>query len=230
MRKLIIGFVLIGLISCGARNDLAPVVESNWRPFSSSSNGYIVRKGDTLYSIAFRYDLDYRDLANYNHLRSPYILSVGQVIKLKSHPVKPKYTPQVQVKAPVTFKVYKNPTDHWVLPAKGRVVENFSPNFGRKGINIAGKKGDKIYAASSGTVAYSGQGLANYGNLIILKHDNNYLTAYGNNAKNLVKEGQYVHVGAVIAEIGLVGHSYYGLHFEIRKQGQPVNPMKYLHI
>jgi lipoprotein NlpD len=98
----------------------------------------------------------------------------------------------------------------------------------RKGIDIAGRKGDKVYAAQSGIVAYAGSGLANYGNLIIIKHPNNYLTAYGNNARNLVKEGQYVNSGQVIAEMGIINHQYYGLHFEIRQQGKPLNPLLFL--
>lgn len=116
----------------------------------------------------------------------------------------------------------------WVWPAKGRVLIPFSLAKGKKGIDIAGKKGEKIYAAADGKVVYSGHGLASYGNLLIIKHQQNFLTAYGNNSKNLVAEGQYVKAGAIIADMGSVSPGVWGLHFEIRKQGKPVDPMQYL--
>ena len=85
-----------------------------------------------------------------------------------------------------------------------------------------------MLAASSGVVAYAGSGQAGYGNLIIIKHDNQYLTAYGNNLRNLVREGQHIQTGQAIAEIGVVDRRYWGVHFEIRQAGKPVNPLNYL--
>ena len=85
-----------------------------------------------------------------------------------------------------------------------------------------------MHASSSGVVAYAGSGLAGYGNLIIIKHNNEFLTAYGNNARNLVREGQRVSSGQIIAEAGVIERKYYGVHFEIRKRGVPVNPLNYL--
>ena len=108
------------------------------------------------------------------------------------------------------------------------MVTGFIPAQGKKGINIACRKEDKVRAASSGVVAYAGSGLAGYGNLIIIKHNNEYLTAYGNNARNLVSEGQRVNSGQIIAVAGMVDHKYWGVHFEIRKAGKPVNPLIYL--
>ena len=116
----------------------------------------------------------------------------------------------------------------WSWPVNGHVVTTFIPDQGKKGINIACKKGEKIHAAAGGVVAYAGSGLAGYGNLIIIKHNNEYLTAYGNSARNLVSEGQKVRPGQVIAEVGVVEHKYLGVHFEIRKAGKPVNPLIYL--
>ncbi|MDP1603334.1 MAG: peptidoglycan DD-metalloendopeptidase family protein [Legionella sp.] len=107
-------------------------------------------------------------------------------------------------------------------------MANFFPEQGKKGIDIAGKKGDIVRAASGGMVAYSGNGLSGYGNLIIIKHDGQFLTAYGNNLRNRVREGQKVKAGQIIAEMGIVDRKFWGVHFEIRKAGQPVNPMSYL--
>lgn len=229
--------VIVGLYGCGDRSALAPVVDGLWNP-SGRVHTYVVSKGDTLYSIAFRYDLDYRTLARYNHLSSPYTLRVGQVLRLQpnaaithqtvnrnnrtNHPVVPNkpialYTPTYQ---------YKNGA--WLWPAEGQIVATFNPQAGKKGIDIAGKKGAVVRASFSGVVAYAGSGLKGYGNLIIIKHNNHCLTAYGNNLKNLVREGQYVKAGQEIALMGAVEQRYWGLHFEIRKSGVPVNPLNYL--
>lgn len=116
----------------------------------------------------------------------------------------------------------------WIWPATGQVLTPFSIKQGKKGIDIAGKKGGKIYAVADGKVVYAGHGLASYGNLLIIKHQQNFLTAYGNNLKNLVVEGQHIKAGQIIADMGLISPGVWGLHFEIRKQGNPVNPIKYL--
>lgn len=109
-----------------------------------------------------------------------------------------------------------------------KVIVSFAPLKGKKGINLKGKKGDKIYATRDGIVQYAGNGLQSYGNLIIIKHNNQYLTAYGNNLHNLVKEGDRVKAGQVIAEMGVIERKYWGLHFEIRKAGKPLNPLDFL--
>lgn len=116
----------------------------------------------------------------------------------------------------------------WLWPVSGRVVTSFVPEQGKKGINIASRKGEKVIAAAAGVVAYAGSGLAGYGNLIIIKHNYGYLTAYGNNSKIMVSEGQHVKAGQIIAEVGVVDRKYTGVHFEIRKSGIPVNPLNYL--
>ncbi len=231
---------LLVLCSCGQRAELAPVVESRWREVNSHAKRHTVVRGETLYSIAFRYDQDYQQLATFNHLHSPYTVKVGQVLSLQ--PV----TIAMPVVAPLRGRSYKSaippqkktpqPTicrpknNHigWIWPIHGKVVAMYSPQKGKKGIDIAGKKGEVIHAANGGVVAYAGSGLAGYGNLIIIKHDNQYLTAYGNNLKNLVKEGQRIRAGQIIAEIGVVDRRYWGVHFEIRKSGIPVNPLDYL--
>jgi lipoprotein NlpD len=112
-------------------------------------------------------------------------------------------------------------------PIKGRVIKRFSP-FHNKGIDIAGKKGQSVHATEAGQVVYGGQGLIGFGKLLIIKHNDVYLSAYANNSGLLVKEGQHVEKGQVIAEVGGVGIKRTSLHFEIRKNGKPVNPLKLL--
>lgn len=228
--------LMLGLTACFEREGLAPVSELNWRSANTNARKHVVMRGETLYAIAFRYDTDYRDLALINNLQTPYLLRVGQVIQLqpsvprytrpqRHNPITPRYTrPQPYRPAPVAWRY----SGHWLWPAHGRVVANFVPQQGKKGLDIAGRKGDKIYAAANGHVAYAGSGLAGYGNLIIIKHDNQFLTAYGNNTRNLVKEGQLVKAGQVIAEMGVVDRRFWGVHFEIRQAGKPVNPLNYL--
>lgn len=235
--------LLILLTSCTSRTGLAPVVELKWQPPQRNPQTHIVQRHETLYAVAFRYDQDYRQLAAINHLRPPYSLRVGQVIKLRGSGLAPVYERPIQKHSPVKTPVRKpmpvsssysssggySGNHGWIWPVRGRIAAQFVPQQGKKGIDIAGIKGDKIHAASGGTVAYAGNGLTGYGNLIIIKHDNQFLTAYGNNLRNVVKEGQKVKAGQVIAEMGIVDRKFWGVHFEIRKAGKPVNPLSYLH-
>jgi lipoprotein NlpD len=238
-----VGVLFLGLTACGGRESLAPVYESRWREGNGQATSYIVKRGDTLYSIAFRYDRDYRELAEANHIYSPYTVKVGQIIRFDPYNKKSSALPRTNF-----YRSQKPPTHQptppktrihpfyaqghykqgWLWPAHGRVVANFVPTQGKKGIDIAGQKGEKIYAASNGVVAYAGSGLTGYGNLIIIKHDNQFLTAYGNNSRNLVSEGQVIKAGQVIADMGVVDRRYWGVHFEIRQAGKPVNPINYL--
>lgn len=247
MYKLCIMVLVFSLVGCTTNTHMAPVVELRWQPPRTNQNTHVVKRGETLYAIAFRYDQDYRQLARFNHLHRPYSLRVGQVLHVHSstgHVERQRYLPvktRAQVRKlpyPQKKSGYKAPKSSylpqsqrgqsWVWPVKGRVVTHFIPQNGKKGINIAGVKGEKIRAASDGVVAYAGSGLLGYGNLIIIKHNNHFLTAYGNNSRNTVKEGQKVKAGQIIAEIGIIDRSYWGVHFEIRKAGKPVNPLHYL--
>jgi len=234
-KKFVVFLMILFLCACGQRNELAPVVESRWRENNHTSRHVVVR-GETLYAIAFRYDRDYRQLAEMNHLPSPYTLRVGQVISLSGST---RYRTPVNARPPTKFVPYtrrqqqvivpeKSRSGHWLWPAQGRVVASFAPAQGKKGVDIAGTKGSQIHAASSGIVAYAGSGLAGYGNLIIIRHDKQFMTAYGNNSRNLVKEGQFVKAGQIIADMGIVDRRYWGVHFEIRYAGKPVNPRNYL--
>lgn len=238
-RRFLCLFLVIILVGCG--RNLAPVTESKWHSYSRYKKTHIVQRGETLYAIAFHYDTDYRTLAHLNHIKPPYSLRVGQVLSLQgitrykrtSHAPsthKP-YRPTPQVRQQVIYSPanrYARSVSGWLWPVSGRVVTSFVPEQGKKGINIACKKGEKVIAASAGTVAYAGSGLAGYGNLIIIRHSNEFLTAYGNNARIMVSEGQYVKMGQVIAEAGIIDRKYTGVHFEIRKRGVPVNPLNYL--
>lgn len=231
---------LLCLSGCGQRDGLAPVVELNWRGATHNAKTHVVRRGDTLYAIAFANDQDYRQLASYNQLRYPYTLRVGQVVRLQ--PGNAQLVPR-RTRAAASRASERNYTrapsrasslasfaavGRWYWPAKGRVATTFLPKQGRKGIDIAGARGEKIHAAATGVIAYAGNGLPGYGNLIIIKHNNQFLTAYGNNSRNLVHEGQAVKAGQAIAEIGVVDRRFWGVHFEIRRHGVPVNPLNYL--
>lgn len=230
--------LLLTLCSCSQRVGLAPVVEPHWRAANIHAKQHRVMRGETLYAIAFRYDQDYRQLASLNRLPSPYTLRVGQVLRLQDSarpvvlaPSRPTYysaKPRWQPSRRTTISVDRHQYASWLWPVRGRIVTSFVPQQGKKGVDIAGSKGERIHAAAGGIVAYAGSGLTGYGNLIIIKHNNQFLTAYGNNSRNLVHEGQMIKAGQVIAEIGIVDRRFWGVHFEIRRAGKPVNPLNYL--
>jgi len=117
---------------------------------------------------------------------------------------------------------------HWMWPAEGKIVTGFSDTANLKGIDIAGKSGQPIFASAPGKVVYAGAGLRGYGKLIIVKHNNTFLSAYAHNKDILVKEGQQVTRGQKIAEMGNTDADQVMLHFEIRKQGKPMDPLKFL--
>ncbi|MGQ3887710.1 peptidoglycan DD-metalloendopeptidase family protein [Legionella sp. CNM-1927-20] len=231
MQKFCYLFLLLSLVGCHERNYIAPVEELKWHSYLGRPAKHIVRPEETIYAIAFRYDLDFRELLRYNHLlRSR--LHVGQVLQIPHFSSKAlpwQSESKNAVNKPLNYQqVSLKSAGHWFWPAQGKIVNNFNLKFGKKGIDIAGKKGEKVYAASSGIVAYAGNGLAGYGNLIIIKHSDQFLTAYGNNLHNRVKEGQIVKAGQIIADMGIVDRKFWGVHFEIRKAGQPVNPAGFL--
>ena len=117
----------------------------------------------------------------------------------------------------------------WSWPARGRLIRGYKPkSAGKKGVAIAGRTGDSVRAAASGKVVYSGSGLSGYGRLIIIKHNKDFLSAYAHNRKLIAREGQWVEKGEVIAQMGSSGTDRTRLHFEIRKQGRPVDPLRYL--
>jgi lipoprotein NlpD len=190
-------------------------------------NTHIVRSGETLFSIAWRYDKDPKDVARWNGLGDGSLIHPGDVIRLSptagsgssaSRPA-PKALP----------KVPTQPPPPWTWPTSGRVSVNFGGKPGTgTGILIDGKSGQPILAAASGRVVYAGSGLIGYGQLIILKHNDTYLSAYGYNASLLVKEGDTIKKGQRIATMGEGPERKARLHFEIRRNGKPVNPRQFL--
>lgn len=232
------GFILS---ACDSGPNYAPVTEiATIEPIPKTGLHHVTH-GETLYEIAWRYGFDYRYLAKQNHLRSPYVLHTGQVIKLNGKAMilqplteqessVPPFEPILAVnevqslsKKSSEIKTYKAKTNAWILPTQGKILTPFSQSH--KGINIAGTLGQPIYAAASGKVVYCGDGLRGYGNLIILKHNNVYLSAYAHNKDILVQEGDEVSQGQKIAEMGNTGADKTILHFEIRRAGKPINPL-----
>ncbi|SOD40695.1 peptidoglycan DD-metalloendopeptidase family protein [Nitrosovibrio sp. Nv4] len=275
------------------------------------SNVHIVKKGDTLYSIAQSHGINQKDLAEWNNIRDPGAVHIGQQLILSSptplaqpslfpiqEPLRPSAAPaapaapaaadagsQTGTKYPINTdklktgpKAFKLPYSEqavaqmkkgladippsvmtvkadpspeknistpgidpipptaeaapdddrveWTWPTKGKVLDLFSEST--KGIDIVGKTGQAVTASAGGKVVYSGAGLRGYGKLIIIKHNNTYLSAYAHNDKLLVKEGETVVKGQKIAEMGNTDSSLVKLHFEIRKNGKPVDPLKHL--
>jgi lipoprotein NlpD len=241
------------LLSCSNEIPYAPV--TNGVHHIAANGTYVVQPEDTLYSIAWATNQDYRELAARNQIRSPYTLTVGQRLYVKgSAPyhktifVPQKKSPLITTKPKSSTPISKstsaknNPTiapryteisstasiAKWLWPVNGKIIKAFDPASGNKGINIAAKLGTPVHATAAGQVVYSGNGLAGYGNLIIIKHNDDYLSAYANNRILLVREGQQVKAGQTIAEVGNTGADQMQLHFEIRRAGKPVNPLNYL--
>jgi lipoprotein NlpD len=205
---------------------------------AGGTDTYVVRKGDSLYSIAFRYGLDYKSLARINGVRPPYTIYVDQLIRLRGSAKLPKKDsapvatqsstrpPSKISKAPPASSA---PVASWRWPLKGQVINRFSlAQPVNKGIDIAGDIGDTVRAAADGVVVYAGGNLRGYGQLVIVKHNDSFLSAYGNNEKMLVKEGEKVKAGKSIARVGKTAANVDMLHFEIRRDGKPVDPLRYL--
>lgn len=204
---------------------------------------YRVRQGDTLYSIAWRNGLDWRDVARWNQLPDGTLIYPGQVLRLSppqgdTRPVavsRPGPSPDTGAgSGPITRSPPPRPTpiavpSGWAWPTQGKVLAGFgNPGSTGKGLDIAGRVGDPVRAAADGKVVYAGSGLIGYGKLIIIKHNDTFLSAYGHNRTILVREGVLVKAGQKIAEIGEGPGKKPLLHFEIRLDGEPVDPIRYL--
>ncbi len=225
--------VLIIFISGCARPlriKLPPVTEG-WRKASAVKSAYVVQKTDTLYSIAWAFNVDYRYLIDINNLKSPYVLHRGQRLYIVS-PAKSSIKYRVQTKSQKEFArdtARAAPLSGWLWPTSGKVIVNFNNKLGgNKGVDIAGSQGQPILACNNGVVVYSGTGIRSYGKLIIIKHNDDYLSAYAYNQEMLVVEGQKVKTGQKVATMGKNDESRVALHFEIRRFGKPVNPILYL--
>lgn len=210
---------------------------------------YRVRRGDTLYAIAWRANRDFHELARWNGIRAPYLIYPGQVLRLK-----PAISSRGSSRAPVAAKkrpqrqkarlksTSKQQTTHakdvprtspgrldWAWPADGKLVSTYKAGDPlRKGVKISAREGSPVRAAEAGKVVYSGSGLIGYGKLIIIKHNDKYLSAYGHNRRLLVKQDQRITRGQKIAEMGRANDGRPLLHFEIRRYGKPIDPLTML--
>lgn len=266
----------------------APVVASSTpvatdgEPLPARAAGpgdHLVRRGDTLYAIAFRNQLDFRDLAKWNNIGPDYLIYPGQVLRLGPPPplraqgdaiasqgidldetgapqaisttrtpvAMASPSPQPAPLAPATSTLPPSPAVQptvsnpvvatpagrggapgWRWPVDGTVVRGYNPAAGAKGLDFTGTLGQPVVAAAGGKVVYSGSALKGYGELVIIKHDDLRLTAYGYNRRRLVNEGDVVSAGQQIAELGLGPENKPLLHFEVRERGKPVNPVPFL--
>jgi len=217
-----------------------PIKPEKRQVIEAGAKYYVVHKNETLYSIGLRSGHGFEHLALWNDLAPPYHVEAGQKLKLfnprqentssskqKDKIIVPKVGSSSQKKPNISIANEKVLKLNWQWPIKGRVVKNFSQS-GNKGIDIHGQIGQKVQAAEAGKVVYSGKGLLGYGNLLIIKHDELFLSAYANNSRLRVTEGQRVEKGQIVAEVGRAGADRAALHFEIRKNGKSVNPLKYL--
>ncbi len=202
---------------------------------------YVVARGDTLFSIAFRNQLDYHELADWNGIGRDYAIHPGQVLRLTSPGVLQLPSPAAATEgsaapklpaAPVKPAAPTPPTPgiastgagagSWEWPTRGKLLRGYGAD--NKGIDIGGDAGQIIIASRAGKVVYSGSALKGYGELIIIKHDEDFLSAYGYNRRRLVQEGETVVGGQPIAELGTGPEQKALLHFEIRERGKPVDP------
>ncbi|AGM40965.1 peptidase M23B [Spiribacter salinus M19-40] len=185
---------------------------------------HVVERGETLYQIAWQYGLDFRDVARWNDLRSADLIFAGQELVLSG----PADTGSGQTQSSAQSSGLSGPIA-WQWPVEGEIVGAYDANaIGKRGIRIGAEPGSVVAAAGGGDVVYSGSGLRGYGNLVIIKHNDQFLTAYGYNSELLVGEGERVEGGDAIARVATDGERAGHLHFEIRQQGDPVNPASYL--
>jgi lipoprotein NlpD len=216
------------------------------KPLPGSENAgkpgyYTVQRGDTLTRIGLDNGQGWRDLERWNNLADPDVIEVGQVLRVVPpgasveasgvvvRPITPGANP-APAKPETTAAANPAPGDvglAFIWPANGSLIGGFD-EVKNKGLDISGAAGDPVIAAADGQVVYAGAGLRGYGNLIILKHNSVYLTAYAHNQSLLVKEDQKVRKGQKIAEMGKTDSDRVKLHFEVRRQGKPVDPAKLL--
>lgn len=203
---------------------------------------HTVQAGETLFAIAWRHGRDYRQVAAWNGIAAPYAIYPGQRVRVSpftsgasveridiSRPrTSAPSTARVEALAAGNTSVRSISSIPWQWPTAGSLKWSFHQPGSKQGIAIAGRLGQPVYAAAAGDVVYSGSGLVGYGNLLIIKHDDNFLSAYGHNQKLLVWEGARVKSGQPIAQMGDSGRDGALLHFEIRHDGRPIDPLLYL--
>jgi lipoprotein NlpD len=232
-------------------------VDASPSAVQAGAGTYIVKPGDTLIRIGLETGQNWRDIARWNGIENPNVLEVGQVLRVvapvglpetvvsrpaseAARPADPAAAPDPRVATPGATPASPPPATaplppagdpdgalNWQWPAAGSVLRGFDDTRS-KGVAIAGQAGDPVLAAADGRVVYAGSGLRGYGNLVIVKHNNTFLSAYAHNSRLLVKEDDVVRRGQRIAEMGSSDADRVQLHFEIRRQGKPVDPVRYL--
>ncbi|MFW6767105.1 peptidoglycan DD-metalloendopeptidase family protein [Acinetobacter pittii] len=247
-----VGFT-VAMAGCASK----PQINDSSR-YAMAPNYYTVRSGDTLSGIAMRYGLDYISIAEMNDIAPPYRIYVNQSLRLKkgssprtvstqvmaqpeqikrqtialptTQPVTPVTQPTTTAPSTNTTvtSVAPNSSLRWIKPTNGPVIQGFNLANNVKGIRYGGNQGDPIYAAADGQVVYAADGLKEYGNLVLIKHIDGYISAYAHNSKMLVKSGDNVTAGQKIAEMGSTGASQVMLEFQIRLDGKPINPINLL--
>lgn len=268
MVRIAASLIAVSFLSACSMNMFPAPVES-WTSADNqrqAAETYQVKRGDTLFSIAFRHGMDYRGLARLNRISEPYTIYVGQVLVVsgqtagasastkstltnKNHSNSRSSVRQsnsTKVVAPNNQKVYvqnergadpgktvnstiNGNVSQWLWPVKGPIVAKFSSQeLGNKGLDIGGVTGTPIKAAAAGQVVYAGNALRGYGNLVIIKHNDDFLSAYAHNHRLLVNERDTVTAGQTIAEMGNSDADQTKLHFEIRYRGKSVDPLRYL--
>jgi len=238
-----------------AGTDNVPTVTLPGAENAGKPGYYTVKPGDTLIRIGLDNGQNWRDIARWSQLENPNAIEVGQVLRVTppadnllvvvrpvgsgaagSTAIAPgsaaapqiANAPAAAISAPPAASIRGSEEDlSWIWPAQGSLIAGFD-EAKNKGYDISGKAGDPVIASADGRVVYAGAGLRGYGNLVILKHNNTFLTAYAHNQTLLVKEDQAVKRGQKIAEMGSSDTDRVKLHFEIRRQGKPVDPSKYL--
>lgn len=238
--------LLLSLLLTACSSDKAAKSYRNEGTFSGSV--YTVKRGDTLFRISRMTGKSVGELARNNGISAPYTLRIGQKIRVKgnassSSSKKTAIAKNSSSRTPnsasrsrtsnssSTSKVALPPVGSrcWRWPTSGNVVESFSnSDGGNKGIDIAGKRGQPIYASAAGTVAYVGNQLRGYGNLVMIKHNEEYITAYAHNDTTLVNTSQKVAAGQKIATMGNSGANSVRLHFQIRYRATAIDPLRYL--
>ena len=238
------------LTACSSQHTQAPVTVPG-KSLDRPPPVFTVHKGDSLWAIAWRYSLDIEDIARWNALDPPYVIYIGERLQLRQPPDRGgtgvQTAPLKKYKAPAASparaqsrptqpaarhstaaagKVLARGAPQWRWPVNGKPKVEYGKN--RKSLNIPGTIGQPVYTAAAGTVVYTGSGLRGYGKLIIVQHNDNYLSAYGHNQRILVSEHDPVSASQKIATMGDSDAERPMLHFEIRHKGRPVAPGKLL--
>lgn len=216
------GMLLVACLSIGCTSTLVDY----------SAGVHVVQPGETLYSIAWRHRVSHHELARWNGLSDPDVIFVGQRLRLRPGtpaPTSASRQPSAQPSPRPLPALPEVPPPRWLWPTRGPLLRAFGTADGLvNGIGIGGAAGQEIGAAAAGRVVYAGSGLAAYGQLVIINHNDSFLSAYGYNERLLVSQGQDVRAGQAIATMGLGPQRRPQLHFEIRQNGTPVDPLRHL--